>query len=84
LAAPTEVLNKKDMAKDIRLLFSDRIKVKFTKNKGETNLSMGRWCLPCRQGVSLLLTAEQADIVLQKQSRVHQEEWEAKGISYRE
>jgi hypothetical protein len=47
LAIPGKFNCKKDMAQDVRLLFSDRMKVKFTKG-GTTKTLEGRWCITCR------------------------------------
>jgi hypothetical protein len=47
LAIPAKFNCKKDMAQDVRLLFSDRVKVKFTKGSTTKTLE-GRWCIICR------------------------------------
>jgi hypothetical protein len=47
LAIPAKFNCKKDMARDVRLLFSDRMKVKFIKG-GTTKTLEGWWCTICR------------------------------------
>ena len=47
LVIPAKISCKKDMARDVRLLFSDRIMVKFTRD-GETKTLEGRWCTVCK------------------------------------
>jgi hypothetical protein len=39
--------SKKDMAQDLRLIFSDRVTVKFTTGTEVKTLS-GRWCNACK------------------------------------
>jgi hypothetical protein len=43
-----EINSKKDMAKDIRLIFSDKVIVKFVKKDGVTEQVAGRWCNLCK------------------------------------
>jgi hypothetical protein len=38
---------KADIARDIALMFSNRVKVKFTK-KEKSNVEIGKWCLTCK------------------------------------
>jgi len=47
LAIPAKFNSKKDMAQDVRLLFTDKVKVKFLKD-GVAKTLEGRWCIPCR------------------------------------
>jgi hypothetical protein len=47
LTIPATTNSKKDMAQDVRLLFSDRVKVKFVKD-GVVKNAEGRWCHTCR------------------------------------
>jgi hypothetical protein len=43
-----EINSKKDMAKDILLIFTDKVDVKFIKKAGITEQLTGRWCNLCR------------------------------------
>lgn len=45
---PTKRAQRKDLAKDINLMFSDRRKVGFTYKDGVTKVEEGRWCLTCQ------------------------------------
>jgi hypothetical protein len=47
LAIPAKFNCKKDMARNMRLLFSDRMKVKFIQG-GTAKTLEGRWCTTCR------------------------------------
>jgi hypothetical protein len=47
LPIPAKYNCKKDMAQDVRLLFTDRVKVKFIRD-GNANTLEGRWCKTCR------------------------------------
>jgi hypothetical protein len=42
-----EVLTQKDKAKDLRLIFSDKVKASFIKD-GSTETLRGRWCNICK------------------------------------
>jgi len=43
-----EVSTQKEKAKDVRLIFTDLVSVKFTEKDGTTSLLKGRWCMSCR------------------------------------
>jgi len=45
---PAEVVTKKDMAKDICLIFTDHISVSFIQKDKTSVKAMGRWCKLCR------------------------------------
>jgi hypothetical protein len=47
IAIPTKFICKKDMAQDVRLIFSDKTEVKFIKDNTSKTLE-GWWCNPCR------------------------------------
>lgn len=40
--------SKKDMTKDLLLLFSAKVKVKFVRMDGVTDQAEGRWCNICK------------------------------------
>jgi len=48
LPAAVEVPSKKEMARDIRLIFTDRVTVKFIKKDGTVEHEVGRWCNLCK------------------------------------
>jgi hypothetical protein len=43
-----EIRSKKDMARDILLIFTDKVDVKFVKKDGATEEATGRWCTLCQ------------------------------------
>jgi hypothetical protein len=43
-----EVSTQKEKAKDVRLIFTDLVFVKFTEKDGTGSLLKGCWCKPCR------------------------------------
>ncbi|KAF8232047.1 hypothetical protein L208DRAFT_1274116, partial [Tricholoma matsutake] len=43
-----ELTMKKDSTKDLLMIFSDIVTVKFTKG-GKKETMRGRWCLPCKE-----------------------------------
>ena len=47
LSIPAITNVKKDIAQDVHLLFSDKVKVKFMTN-GKVNTMEGWWCNTCR------------------------------------
>jgi hypothetical protein len=46
--APFAVHTQKDQAKDLRLIFTDRIKVKFVMKDNSVETPTGRWCNICK------------------------------------
>lgn len=48
LPVAVEVNSKKDMAKDVRLIFTDKVTVKFVRKNGITEQLKGRWCNVCK------------------------------------
>jgi hypothetical protein len=48
LPVAVKINSKKEMAKGIWLLFSDKVTVKFIKRDGITEQVTGRWCNVCK------------------------------------
>ncbi|KIJ89855.1 hypothetical protein K443DRAFT_36633, partial [Laccaria amethystina LaAM-08-1] len=47
IAIPSEVYSNKEKARDIRLIYTDKIKVKFVKDD-QVETPSGRWCNICK------------------------------------
>ena len=45
---PSEVHTQKDKARDLRLIFTDKITVKFIMNDNSVDTPTGRWCNICK------------------------------------
>jgi len=48
ISIPTEILMKKEQAKDMHLMFTDLVTVSFVEKGGSISLVNGQWCNPCR------------------------------------
>jgi len=53
ISIPVEVNTRKEKAKDLRLIFSDRVTVQFTTKEGTVSTVEGRWCNPCKYVIKL-------------------------------
>lgn len=45
---PSTVLMQKDQARDLRLIFTDKVTVKFVSKDNSVETPIGRWCLVCK------------------------------------
>lgn len=45
---PSTVHTQKDQARDLRLIFTDRVTVKFISKDDSIETPTGRWCLVCK------------------------------------
>ena len=48
ITIPAEVNTKKKKAKDLQLIFSNKVKVRFTNKDGTVSTLVGWWCNPCK------------------------------------
>jgi len=58
ISIPVEVNTRKEKAKDLRLIFSDRVTVQFTTKEGTVSTVEGRWCNPCKYVINFLIANE--------------------------
>ena len=58
ITIPAEVNTKKDKAKDIWLIFSDKVKVQFTAKDGTVSTLVGQWCNPCKYVINSSICKE--------------------------
>ena len=55
ISIPAEVNTQKEKAKDLQLIFSDRVKVQFTAKDGKVSTVAGRWCMLCKYVINFLI-----------------------------
>jgi hypothetical protein len=58
ITIPAEVNTQKEKEKDLRLIFSDKVKVQFTAKDGTISTLVGWWCNPCKYVINSSICKE--------------------------
>ena len=78
ITIPAEVNTQKEKVKDLRLIFSDKVKVQFTAKDGTISTLVGWWCNPCKYIINSSICKEVNSLSIRANPEFTNAEWKWK------